>query len=387
MSGLHGHIFHLYDYDNPHLSFGDIKNIFKLISNGQMTLYEKIDGQNIVFSYDIKNHNTLFARNKGNIVSRGMLLSDVQNKWNHLPAVQKTYVQAYLKLDQTLSKFKNEDLSYIFGNANKIWYSAEIVSILNPNVIHYNINAIILHKSGYVFDKTGNKLNINTDEQFNKLLFLTENANTSVDWHIFGPIIIKNNKLKNIKWHIDSLNEVMMLYNLSDDDPVCRLVSKAFVQNNLSIKNLSENDKIGEIFASLKYKRIKKKELCEILGKEKTVEIYPFIKQEEILKKRFLKPLEWVVHQFAVDLLDGLESNILANSQKEIKRLKKVVYKQIVELEKTNKDKLGPIVTKLGHINKINTTVEGVIFTYKGNTYKLTGLFSPINQLLGMTRY
>ena len=30
---------------------------------------------------------------------------------------------------------------------------------------------------------------------------------------------------------------------------------------------------------------------------------------------------------------------------------------------------------------------EGIVFTYKGKTYKLTGLFAPVNQLLGLTKY
>ena len=30
---------------------------------------------------------------------------------------------------------------------------------------------------------------------------------------------------------------------------------------------------------------------------------------------------------------------------------------------------------------------EGVVFTYGGNTYKLTGAFAPVNQILGVLKY
>ena len=30
---------------------------------------------------------------------------------------------------------------------------------------------------------------------------------------------------------------------------------------------------------------------------------------------------------------------------------------------------------------------SGVVFTYLGNTYKLTGAFAPINQILGVLKY
>ena len=30
---------------------------------------------------------------------------------------------------------------------------------------------------------------------------------------------------------------------------------------------------------------------------------------------------------------------------------------------------------------------EGVVFTYGGHTYKLTGAFAPVNQILGVLKY
>ena len=30
---------------------------------------------------------------------------------------------------------------------------------------------------------------------------------------------------------------------------------------------------------------------------------------------------------------------------------------------------------------------EGIVFVYKGNTYKLTGTFAPLNQILGLMYY
>jgi len=30
---------------------------------------------------------------------------------------------------------------------------------------------------------------------------------------------------------------------------------------------------------------------------------------------------------------------------------------------------------------------EGLVFIYKGNTYKLTGIFAPINQITGLMNF
>ena len=42
---------------------------------------------------------------------------------------------------------------------------------------------------------------------------------------------------------------------------------------------------------------------------------------------------------------------------------------------------------KLKSLENINTPVEGIVFQYDGNLYKLTGNFAPINQLLGFFKY
>jgi len=387
MSGLHGHIFHLYDYDNPELTFGEIKDIFFLISSGQLTTYEKVDGQNIVFSYDTTNDTLLFARNKENIASGGMILEDLQNKWLNLPLVHTTYITAYKTLSYALSKLNKQDLKYIFGETTKIWYSAEIISTINPNVIHYGRNAIVLHKSGYIFDLSNNKINMDTTKNFQKLESFVEHMNNNSDWDIFKPIIMKDVHLKNAKWHLDALNDLMLKYHVCDHDNIQTFTSKAFNKHKLNDHKIDNKNKISNIFADSKYKRLKKKDLQTILNKEEIAKIYPMIQKEEIIKKNLLKPLEMIVHQFAVDILHNTESNLTIDPDQEINRLKQAVRKQMIEIEKIDRNKLTAIVAKLKHVNKINSTIEGITFQHNDKTYKLTGVFAPINQLLGLTRY
>jgi hypothetical protein len=40
----------------------------------------------------------------------------------------------------------------------------------------------------------------------------------------------------------------------------------------------------------------------------------------------------------------------------------------------------------LGGFDKIVPN-EGIVFVYGGNTYKLTGAFAPLNQILGIFKY
>jgi len=40
----------------------------------------------------------------------------------------------------------------------------------------------------------------------------------------------------------------------------------------------------------------------------------------------------------------------------------------------------------IGGLKKI-VPVEGIVFKYKGKTYKFTGAFAPVNQILGLVSF
>jgi len=56
-------------------------------------------------------------------------------------------------------------------------------------------------------------------------------------------------------------------------------------------------------------------------------------------------------------------------------------------VEKLNKLKIQ--IEKLEAIGGLNAIVpsEGLVFKYKGNLYKFTGAFAPINQILGSLKF
>jgi hypothetical protein len=60
------HIYHL--YENFLLTFGELKDILKKASDGQLSVFEKTDGQNILLSYSIKNKKAMCARTKKDII-------------------------------------------------------------------------------------------------------------------------------------------------------------------------------------------------------------------------------------------------------------------------------------------------------------------------------
>ena len=87
-------------------------------------------------------------------------------------------------------------------------------------------------------------------------------------------------------------------------------------------------------------------------------------------------------------------SNFLAaNPNKAVQAIRKEIAQIIRELRSTGD--IGQMdllkrqlerIKQLGGFEKI-VPVEGIVFTYGGNTYKLTGAFAPINQILGTLKY
>ena len=87
-------------------------------------------------------------------------------------------------------------------------------------------------------------------------------------------------------------------------------------------------------------------------------------------------------------------SNFLAaNPAKSVQAIRKDIAQVIRDLRSTGDiSKMGLLKTQLERIKRLGgfekiVPVEGIVFTYGGNTYKLTGAFAPINQILGTLKY
>jgi hypothetical protein len=84
--GVAGHMSHI--YENIYLTGNQLKSIFKdLIQGKKENITEKVDGQNIHFTWDEISHTVRFARNKTDFRGSGMSLQGVINKFKNYPAL------------------------------------------------------------------------------------------------------------------------------------------------------------------------------------------------------------------------------------------------------------------------------------------------------------
>jgi cytidyltransferase-like protein len=126
-------------------------------------------------------------------------------------------------------------------------------------------------------------------------------------------------------------------------------------------------------------------------NKELRNRVGELVSQSKNILKSAIIPLEDIVHDFSVEMLRNLESAFIIDNKNEIKRLKGEVAGAIKAIENSGNEEAMSILQKqmekLKSVENVSTASEGFVFDYDGNTYKFTGNFAPVNQILGLFKY
>tara|TARA_R110000822_G_scaffold163183_1_gene303492 strand:- start:653 stop:1150 length:498 start_codon:yes stop_codon:yes gene_type:complete len=110
-------------------------------------------------------------------------------------------------------------------------------------------------------------------------------------------------------------------------------------------------------------------------------------------QKQNMEPFENIFLRLGVVVLKNAQNFLSANPDKAVQDLKQDFSKTIEQLQTADNinalNKLEHELKKIERLGGIDAIVptEGVVFVYKGKTYKLTGAFAPINQVVGALKY
>jgi len=396
--GLAGHMSHL--HENPDLSFGDLKNVFRLASQGKLQeVTEKLDGQNFFFTFDLTKGEVRFARNKGNIKSGGLSAADVAAKWADKPAVSKAFTMAYKIMQNAVGTLDGKTVASIFGPNGNIWYSAEVLSTDNPNTINYDRNVLVFHKSGIVYDQNGNPTEVDTSQNFSRLVSQVERLQKAVadsGWNIMGPVLVPLQKLASqepLKKAVSKLQALQGQYGLSDGHKIRDFLKAALLKGPLSTFDKGLSKFMADLIVDDNMGGNEKRKVLQSKVPDKTVfkNLAAFLMNRDQLLSGAVGPIEMVIHDFAVDLLSGVQSMIALHPNEEVRRLKSATDDAIQKIKQSGNrefiDTLNKQLTKLQSVDRVTSSMEGITFRFKGHTYKFTGAFNPINQILGLVRY
>ena len=109
--------------------------------------------------------------------------------------------------------------------------------------------------------------------------------------------------------------------------------------------------------------------------------------------KQNIQPIETLFFEVGAEILKNISGYMAVNPDKTVQSMKKEVESALKDLKSGgNPEKLKKLklqIEKLEAIGGVNAIVptEGIVFKYKGNVYKFTGAFAPINQILGSLKF
>ena len=397
--GVAGHLAHL--YDNRDLTFEKLADILTAASRGKLVGTEKTDGFNIYLGF--KGGEAKAARNKGDMRKGGMNAVDLaMREFAGGPEIKKVYVDAFSAFEAAVASLSDEEKLAIFGPEGEIFYNSEIMGPGASNVVNYDSNIITIHGSGHkrYDEETDKVVNADVDEASKVLDQVVDRFEQAIQG-------------KNFNVQRTAFVNLQKLEGSYDLKIALEKIKKAGLQGDMTVQDfLAEKllEDVNEKFPSLNddmkqqiVNRITKAEgaptLTQIyrgLGGDKNLkeQVRSYVQTGNKTISKLIWPIEDAIHDFAVAMLEGMESAYILDNPKELARLKKEVQTAIKSIQayqgegqEMAHEILSKQLQKIKHLDNITSVAEGFVFEYDGQLYKFTGNFAPINQILGLFRF
>jgi hypothetical protein len=395
--GVGGHLNHL--YDNRQMTYNKMVSILKKASNGELVGTEKADGYNIFLGY--QGGLARAARNKTDMQRGGMTMQELAvREFKGGEKVRQAYIQSFDAYQAALDSLSDREKIKIFGPNGEVFYNTEIMGPAAAQVLNYDVNVLSIHHGGH---KTYNRATDTVD-----VIDATENSRT------LDRIIDRFEAATAGKSFAVQRTAFVKLEALDGDvdlNVAIAKLQKAGFTGTMTIEEYLEIKLVPVVDAALPYfdRRIKQEIIDRMLNKENKKGVtqitkgFPkeqkqlvsaLVKQSGKLIKDAIWPIEEAVHDFAVEMLRGMESAYILNNEKELGRLRQEVSTAIRDIqaysgpgEEAAKDVLLQQLKKLKKLEDVSSTAEGFVFEEDGMLYKFTGNYAPMNQLLGMFKY
>ena len=404
--GLAGHMSHPFDKNRSQsLTFGDFKEMIARGLQGRLDIEnavtEKTDGQNIFVTY--KDGAVKFARNKTERVNP-LSVEGLQAKFAGRGPISDAFGEAGNDLEAAFSKVGKSKLESIFQNG-KVFANMEIIYPETKNVIAYEIAVLQFHNL-VEYDEEGNV--VQTDMTGGAVIqkaIQDANAHMQKTFNLIPPQKIKVGRVENFQDYQDALfkelNQLRDKYQLQDTSYLSDY-HKAWWRDVIKEKanevNYDISDNLIEQLTNRWSFNDKSNSIVKIKKQIDNQEFLDWVslfdkKDFKQYQKDNLQPFESIFLKLGAEIMKNASNFLAANPARAVQSIRKEIAQIIRTLRSTNditkmdllKKQLERI-KRLGGFEKI-VPVEGIVFTYGGNTYKLTGAFAPINQILGTLKY
>jgi len=392
--GAYGHMNHPFDIE-MNLTFGDLKTIVTKALNGDLELTrEKTDGQALAVSW--VSGRLVAARNKSHLKNKGagaMTIGQVADKFAGRGGLTDAYNFAMQDLSKAIAALSEPQRLKIFKDG-ACFMNLEVIYPTSVNVIPYNQPLLVFHGT-FEYDDAGTIVGEN--QQAASILggmIKQVNAHVQSKYTIQGPPMTKLPKSEELSKlqgkYLGMISKLQSEFGLSDNDGVGEYHQawwSKFVEKGG--KKLDTQEKIGLVkrwafgdkaFRIATIQDPKLRAWAEQIDKQD---------QQKISKQNLMR-FEEIFLGVGADVLSFMESVLTANpdsaKRQMVARLQSTIAQVKASGDPKKVEKLKLELERLNALGGFEKIVpnEGIVFVYGGNTYKLTGAFAPLNQILGI---
>jgi hypothetical protein len=395
--GAYGHMNHPFDI-RMNLSFGDLKNIVNNALDGKLgVVREKTDGQALAISW--KNNRLIAARNKGHLANAGanaMDINGVAGKFGGRGGLTDAYNFAMKDLENAIRGLSQAQKDKIFKNG-KCFVNLEVIWPTSVNVIPYNQALLVFHNA-VEYNDAGNAIaKVDGAESVLGGMIKQINAHVQSKYTIQGPPIVslpKNKTLSSQKGKFNGMiSKLQSEFGLTDKDGVADY-HQAWWENfvDKSKKKIKPLEKSGLVKRwAFDDKSFRIADITDETARNWADGIDKGAKVT--IMSGNLRKFEDIFLGVGAEVLSFMSSVLTAQPDKALRSMQKELETTANQIMNggtiTQIKKLEKELSRLNAIGGFEKIVpsEGIVFQYKGNAYKLTGAFAPLNQILGIFKF
>ena len=430
--GAAGHMMH--PYENPDLEFSKMMDIIRAAAGGfqGINVTEKIDGQNVYIGYDIDKKEPLAIRNKAHQAAGGLTKTKLRSYFTtdrvaagkpQTPEnVVGSFEEAMDDFDDAMEQLSEGELFALFRDeeGNVVFYNSEILNPESVNVIDYDVKKLVIHRAGAAALKDGKLYKLPPEASEARATQMTrildQYGKESLPRVIVNNIMNLRDQISGLDGNaadaISQLKTIIGKYNIADNETVADYIIAVAEEKGqqFGLRNEALQKFVSSVMFFYEKQRQTKRNAKGVVAAmegENKEEVSNFLLDQPGLRafiKKAIGPIEDVVHNFGVDLLSTTRSLYVTKHPQSISKLQSKVGEVFAgDTPYSEKDlkllrramvkmKGGDVEDTLDKeyknaMKRIATDVEGLVFDFDGATYKFTGNFAPINQVLGISRY
>lgn len=348
---------------------------------------EKIDGQNLTFT--VINGELQFF-NKGINPRRlnraisgeqpGIRLFDMV-RYNK--SVRDNFIFLYKALDDIFSK-NTGIVEKTFQNGKFVIESSTVCSN-TKNTVNYSKDGLYIIQFVSMFGDIPNF------ESFS--LLMKEMSSEKIKTKIIienVPILEYSKKTPKYSFEND-LKDLMSACSINDENTIGDLnkkLTESYLLNNMNIPIGLVKD------ASERLALSKKSSLNHRMFSDKNKwKEFQEIEERNTVVQAAIAPLEEILQKLTYDILNQYRPKISCQSKDEysetinkVLEIKKALNENRIVADKKTIKRISDTLKRLNYCDLYRNS-EGIVFEYDSQLYKLTGIFTPINKLLGYFKY